>query len=238
MSSTIIICKDGSSTLKQIELEETYHSQQGAYTEAMHIYINEGINYLSHLHSLSEVNIFDVGLGTGVNCILTYLWQIKREKPIKINYYGIEKFPLLYSKVQKLKYPQYIAKESNLPEYLSNLEDFMAQLHMAEWDKNILISTNFNLYKINGDISTYNFSHLSKSTVPTIIYYDTFSPNSQPELWDQSIFERLYMNISNNSTLVTYCSKGIVKQGLRCAGFNVQRLPGPPMKRHIIRATK
>jgi Protein of unknown function (DUF752). len=38
--------------------------------------------------------------------------------------------------------------------------------------------------------------------------------------------------------LVTYCSKGIVKQAIRNAGFALERLSGPKGKRHIIRAYK
>ncbi|HON70670.1 MAG TPA: MnmC family methyltransferase, partial [Tenuifilum sp.] len=38
--------------------------------------------------------------------------------------------------------------------------------------------------------------------------------------------------------LVTYSAKGLVKQNLRQAGFNVERLQGPPGKRHMVRAWK
>ncbi|MBK7030022.1 MAG: hypothetical protein IPH45_12775 [Bacteroidales bacterium] len=38
--------------------------------------------------------------------------------------------------------------------------------------------------------------------------------------------------------MVTYSCKGIVKRALRSAGFSIQKLPGPPGKREILRAIK
>ena len=71
-----------------------------------------------------------------------------------------------------------------------------------------------------------------------IVYFDAFAPEDQPEMWESDRFKMLYRLLNSNGILVTYCSKGVVKQALREAGFNVKRLPGPQGKRHIVRATK
>nr|MBP6663603.1 SAM-dependent methyltransferase [Paludibacter sp.] len=36
----------------------------------------------------------------------------------------------------------------------------------------------------------------------------------------------------------TYCAKGIVRRAMQSAGFQVERLPGPPGKRQILRGAK
>jgi len=38
--------------------------------------------------------------------------------------------------------------------------------------------------------------------------------------------------------LVTYSAKGSVRRALLQVGFSVERLPGPPGKREMLRATK
>ena len=68
--------------------------------------------------------------------------------------------------------------------------------------------------------------------------FDAFAPEKQPKLWTEEIFTRLYNNLNTNGILTTYSSKGIVKQALRKAGFHLKRIPGPPGKRHMLRARK
>ncbi len=237
MSNTIIISKDGSSTLKPEGIDETYHSIEGAYTEAEHIYIKTGIEHLCNKTNNTEINIFDVGLGTGLNAILTYLWQNNNATSPIINYYGIEKYPLEYCKVKELNYPEYICS-NHVYNTIDSINEFIQKLHSSAWGEKVKITDKFNLHKINGDILNYQFDVLLESTPPTVVFYDTFSPNSQPQLWSKNIFDRLAQALQNKeSILVTYCSKGIVKQALRDAGFTIERLPGPPMKRHILRAS-
>ena len=236
MDNSIIVSKDGSFTLKPQLINETYHSSNGAYTEAMHIYINSGVDFLHQHYKTEEITIIDIGLGTGLNCILSYIWQDKTEDAPKINYYGIEKFPLTIEKVEKLNYPSYLEKEAGFN--ITQLTEITKQIHTSNWETQIAISDNFNLTKIKADIQTINLKEHIKINSKTVIFYDTFSPNSQPELWSREIFKKLSDIIGTESILVTYSSKGTVKQALREAGFNVKRLPGPPMKRHILRATK
>ena len=79
------------------------------------------------------------------------------------------------------------------------------------------------------------FYPVSYEGKPSAIFYDTFSPATQPELWDEKIFRAIACGCASGSILTTYCSKGTVKQALRNAGFNLERLDGPPGKRHILR---
>jgi tRNA U34 5-methylaminomethyl-2-thiouridine-forming methyltransferase MnmC len=71
-----------------------------------------------------------------------------------------------------------------------------------------------------------------------VVYFDAFSPESQPELWSSYIFEKLYGAMRQGGLLVTYCAKGEVKRTLKKIGFTLESLPGPPGKREMTRATK
>jgi tRNA U34 5-methylaminomethyl-2-thiouridine-forming methyltransferase MnmC len=71
-----------------------------------------------------------------------------------------------------------------------------------------------------------------------LIYFDAFGPPTQPEMWVESVFSKIYETIKLNGCLVTYCAKGEVKRTLKKVGFTVESLPGPLGKREMVRAIK
>ena len=397
MEHTIATSNDGSSTLQLTQFGEAYHSTNGAYTEATHIYIQCGVEHLFHklagtatelisgstssntgylphtpLEPSAAINIFDVGFGTGLNCILAWAWQQQlRQKGLpypKIHYWGIEKYPIPLSEIEQLNYPNIIAQHTGLlPDNLSEVFHFM---HKCQWEENMAVpwipemplsgnkctsecatttemyhsgnkiasecattaestlsgnkctpqcstttesplsgnkytpqcstttemyhsgnkitsecattaesplsgnkctpqcstttemyhlgnkmasecattcrtfdlekdyrEEDFVLHKSCADIAALGAEYYRKAMGPAVVFYDTFSPATQPELWDEEIFRNIAAGCSPGSVLVTYCSKGTVKQALRNSGFTLERLAGPPGKRHILRGT-
>ena len=142
MQHTITTSADGSSTLQLTEFGETYHSTNGALTEAMHIYIKAGVEHLFHAMEAPEcINVFDVGFGTALNCILLYAWQQQlRQQGLphpQIRYCGIEKYPIQPTEAQSLNYPTIIAQQLNLlPDKLAEIFHLM---HSCPWEKDIAI---------------------------------------------------------------------------------------------------
>lgn len=270
MQHTITTSADGSSTLQLTQFGESYHSTNGAFTEAMHIYIRCGVEHhfqklCNNSHSTENtppcINIFDIGFGTALNCILLYAWQQQlRQAGLpypRIHYYGIEKYPIQPSEAQQLNYPTIIAHQLNLPP--DNLSEIFHLMHNCPWEKDTAIpplsteagqlqTKDFILHKRCADITyigaeyyreacSKKESRRSSDTATAVVFYDTFSPATQPELWDEGIFRSIAAGCTPGSVLVTYCSKGTVKQALRSAGFTLERLAGPPGKRHILRGT-
>ena len=266
MEHTLATSADGSNTLQLTRFNETYHSRNGAFTEASHIYIRCGLEYLfekglqssSGAPELSSgapaagistsaaptvcINIFDVGLGTALNCILTWCWRqqlIRSGLPHpKIAYYGIEKYPIPPHEALQMNYPQVIAGQMGIILHPEEISSAFEKIHTCEWEKDVEITPGFTLHKSCADISLLQGDYYSAgkySSSPAMIFYDTFSPATQPELWDESIFRAIASGCAPGSILTTYCSKGTVKQALRNAGFTLERLSGPPGKRHILR---
>lgn len=238
MNREIVKTADGSFTLKIDGGQECFHSVNGAYTESMHIFIQNGLRY--YIDSIIEyksaqtanINILEVGFGTGLNCILTAV--AAQEYPtIQINYNAIEKYPLSLEEFEQLEYKTLVADEHH---YLAS------HIHVCKWDQKVELKKNFFLKKINCDIEALELSNIIEELVDkqlaNIVYFDAFSPNIQPQLWSVNIFKGLYNLMSINSVLVTYSAKGDVKRALREAGFNVTRKQGPPGKRHITIARK
>ena len=212
--------EDGSLTLFAPTFGEHYHSTHGARQESEYIFLRLGLLHRLEESSMSDrpLRLFEVGLGTGLNALLTKGAVEQAKRPLC--YYSIERYPLEEELVNQLNY-------SGLP-----TEDLRA-IHEAPWGEDISLSPYFTLHKIQGDLTTSPFP-----AGLDLIYFDAFSPESQPELWEEGIFRRLFEASSPGAVLTTYCAKGEVRRRLQRAGFLVERLAGPPGKREVLRATR
>lgn len=217
----IELTADGSHTLFVPELNEHYHSTNGAIQESTHVFIQTGLSACKK----DVINVFEIGFGTGLNAFLTLL-NIK-ETQLSIYYTGVEAYPLPDSIINNLNYI-----ENHSPEEQS----LYFRLHDADWNIESEILPNFHLTKINADFTQFDFSVIKNPL--DLIYFDAFAPDKQTEMWSQEIFDQLYAVTNHQGILVTYCAKGIVRRMMQQAGYIVERLPGPPGKREMLRATK
>lgn len=209
---------DGTVTLYVPALNEHYHSVHGAMQESMHVFIRAGL--LEAAKTKKELQIFEMGFGTGLNALLTWRWA--QMNALNIHYTSVEKFPLEKTVIDSLNYAE---KDETV---------FFEQIHSAEWNIQSVIAGNFNLQKKLGDISEINFPQKSFD----VIYFDAFAPRVQPELWTDEIFGKMFSLLNPAGILVTYCAKGEVKRSMKRAGFEVETLAGPPGKREMTRGRK
>ncbi len=212
----VIETSDGSSSVFDSQFGENFHSTHGAIAESMHVFIQNGLKLINS----NEIKILEIGFGTGLNCLLTIL---NKEESQNVIYHTLEKFPLNNEHISLLNYSKLLNITSELFQKISN----------AEWGIGCDIADKFHLKKINIDLLEFNSEELYD-----IIYFDAFSTNTQPELWTNEIFAKMFFNLKTNRILTTYSAKGDVKRALRNAGFEVFRIKGPIGKRHILRALK
>lgn len=107
-------------------------------------------------------------------------------------------------------------------------------MHEAHWNEPLSISPFFLLEKRNEDILQFQLPEASID----LIYHDAFSPNAEPTLWTTDLFQKMYKVLKVGGVWVSYCAKGQVRRDLQSSGFQVERLPGPPGKREMLRAIK
>lgn len=218
MHSELFITEDGSHTLYVAAIDECYHSTHGAIQESMHIFIDSCLKFCGK----DEIHILEIGFGTGLNAFLSMIEAGRSSK--MIHFTSIEKYPLQLEKVVLLNYPDEIS--------ILHKEEFK-RMHSCSWGNEVSISPNFKLTKLNDDFTTFNFT-----TKFDLIYFDAFSPEKQPEMWTEKLFATIFNHCNTNAILTTYCAKGAVRRALQSAGFVVERIPGPPGKREILRARK
>ncbi len=221
MKRTLFKTGDGSFTLHIPEWDEQYHSKHGAIAEALHVFIKEGFYHWFSKNSSKEISIMEIGFGTGLNGFLTFLETEKTK--LKVDFTGVEGYPLGLDEIEKLNYAS----------ILNTSEDKFLRLHSSPWEEKIAFSENFFLTK-----QQKLFSAISAENTFDLIYFDAFGIRVQPELWTEEIFQKMYDALKPNGILVTYAANGNARRAMQAVGFLVERLPGPPGKKEMLRGTK
>ncbi|TYC17129.1 tRNA (5-methylaminomethyl-2-thiouridine)(34)-methyltransferase MnmD [Bizionia gelidisalsuginis] len=226
MKRQIITTDDGSKTIHIPEWNEQYHSKHGAIQEANYVYLDKGlIGFLSsdkHQGSIPNVSILEIGFGTGLNAFLTLLYAEKHQLAIK--YVGVEAYPITAEELQSLNYSE-VASD--------NTSELFNTMHSVPWETFETICEVFQLKK-----QKKSFLEIDAIAEFDVIYFDAFGPRVQPELWTEAVFKTMYTALKTNGVLVTYCVQGHARRAMISAGFTVEKLEGPPGKRHMLRAHK
>ncbi|MCP9235709.1 tRNA (5-methylaminomethyl-2-thiouridine)(34)-methyltransferase MnmD [Lewinella sp. JB7] len=220
-SPTPFLTADGSHSLRS-PAGISYHSTHGAIQESQHIFIEYGLLPLLRDEHPRDLNILEMGFGTGLNALLVR--AVAANHPgTRFAYTTFERYPVGGEQVRQLNYPARLG----LP-----AERFF-QLHDAPWGEPTQLDANFVLHKRREDFLGTG-PHPARPV--ELIIYDAFAPENQPELWTPEAMRQCYAWLKPGGRLLTYCAKGQFKRNLRVAGFRVERLPGPVGKREITRA--
>ncbi|MFN8286117.1 MAG: tRNA (5-methylaminomethyl-2-thiouridine)(34)-methyltransferase MnmD [Chitinophagales bacterium] len=224
----IITTADGSHTLYSEQFNEIYHSRHGAIQESKHVFIEAGLNAVLRSGEVfsneNPVYIFETGFGTGLNALLTMLEAEKQN--FKVNYTSIELYPIPIETIKELNYTDILGYQYCYGPYHS--------LHLVRWNEVHPVTPHFSFKKIQDSLLQYQLP----SETYHLIYFDAFAPEHQPEMWTAEVFTKVYKALKPGGLLVTYCSKSVVQKAMKEAGFSIEKLPGPPGKREMIRAHK
>jgi len=165
-------------------------------------------------------SILEVGFGTGLNALLAMRWA--EEHQVYVHFTTLETNVLSPALAAQLNYASSEKERS----------DFL-KIHTCAWNEDVAITPHFTLHKVHRRVQ-------DEQAVDEydVVFYDAFGPPTQPEMWTLAIFQRMFAALKPGGIFVTYCAKGQVRRDLQAAGFTVERLPGPPGKREMLRATK
>ena len=218
MKREILTTNDGSTTIHLPDWDESYHSKHGAIQEAYHVFIKSGLS----LFEGKSVSILEIGFGTGLNAFITFLETLNKEK---VNYVGVEAYPISADEVLQMNY----VSELQAVDFKSIFET----MHSCSWEIVNQLKTNFYLTK-----RKQFFQDIEDKNSYDLVYFDAFGFPLQPELWSETIFKKMYDALLPNGVLVTYACRTPIKNAMLAAGFSIEKLPGAPGKREMLRATK
>lgn len=219
MKREIIITNDGSTTIHIPDWNENYHSTHGAIQEAKHVFIKNGLDLLQNQKSIS---LLEIGFGTGLNAFITFLETLDKEK---VNYVGVEAYPISSEEIAQMNY----VSELQATQY----QVIFDKMHSCDWESQQNITNNFILTK-----RRQFFQDIDDKEQYDLIYFDAFGFPLQPELWSEVIFKKMFDALLPNGVLVTYACRTSIKNAMLSVGFSIEKLPGAPGKREMLRAIK
>ena len=229
----VIETDDGSRTLYLPGLDETYHSTHGAVTESRHVYIEKGLDFWRAAHpEARELTVFEMGLGTGTNAMLAMDWCVAND--CKMRYYSVEKFPLGQDLMRE--YWGSTGIDDGDDSVIQDVSRRSDALHSSPWEQWVEIPLKcggFDVFKHESDIQD--------AVLPAdidVVFWDAFGPQKQEGVWGVELFQPIFHAMQEGGVFVTYSAAGDVKRALKQVGFAVERLDGPPFKRHMLRAKK
>lgn len=214
----IITTADGSSSIYLPDFDEHYHSVHGAVQESKHVFMKMGWEPLAEKQD--DISILEIGFGTGLNALLV-MEACLRAPGKKVFYHSLEAYPVSPEDAAQLKYTETLHEE-------------FLRLHEAKWNEIVEIVPGFQLLKEETTLAKF----LPEENRFDLVFFDAFAPRVQPELWTEEVFRKMNRALKAGGLLVTYCSKGDVRRAMIAAGFSVEKLPGPPGKREMLRAKK
>ena len=224
MKRKIVTTGDGSTTIQITDWNEQYHSMHGAVQEARHVFLKMGLDFwMNENPDQNSLHILEIGFGTGLNALLTLMHAEKSS--VNLLYEGVEAYPVSSEELAQLNYLE--AADAQV------FEAVFEKMHQTPWEQTETITEAFQLKK-----RKQTFETLEDQDQHDLIYFDAFGARVQPELWEEPIFEKMYCALKAGGVLVTYAAKGSVRRAMQAVGFKVERLPGPPGKREMLRAVK
>lgn len=217
-----IITGDGSKTLFNEQIGECYHSKHGAIQESRHVFIQTGLDHYLQKQAVSEVAILEIGFGTGLNFTQTLAYM--EDKDIQLDYVGIEGYPLPLEVIQQMGYDAFVSAE--------NWENYCSGYHQALTGSTV-INPQVDLHIAHTLLMDYN----SDKTFD-VVYFDAFAAIHQPEMWSDEALAHVAKFIKPGGVFVTYAITGNLKRSMKALGFSIEKAPGAPGKREMLRATK
>ena len=230
MDSTLKLVKtnDGSSTLFHPLIGEHYHSHHGALQESKHVFLTSGLQFfLDKKNTLNgsstdKVSILEVGFGTGLNYLLTADYCFKNE--IGLNYTGIERYPLSKDLIDKTDYAAFVDKS------LANSFYFNYPIILEESEETTVLENSYL------EIAVLDALNFRSTKTFDVLYFDAFSAIHQPEMWTKELLAHLNSFLNPGGVFITYAITGNLKRTMKSLGFEIEKVPGAPGKREMLRA--
>lgn len=218
MALKIITTEDGSQSLFDEELNETYHSTKGAKSESEYVFLEKGLDYWLEKKPMAAnpISVLEVGFGTGLNAWLTWKWT--QQKGRSVDMVTLEPFPV----GSPIRSQMDLAKDIHF-----NL------LHGCPWEEQVRLSDYFKIEKRQARLE--DLKELNKYDV---VFFDAFAPSKQPDMWSANNLRICFASLKNGGILTTYCAQGQFKRDLAEVGFEEEVLPGALGKKEMVRAFK
>ena len=209
--------------------DDVYHSADGGLGQARHVFL-AGNDLPRRWQGRERFVILETGFGLGLNFLATWAaWRANPQRCARLHFVACELHPFSREDLATL--------HAHWPELAPLAADLQTQwpvltpgLHRLNLDGGRVTLT---LYLGDARDGLEQLALCADA-----FYLDGFSPARNPELWSERIFHLLARLAAPDATLATWSVAGQVREGLRRAGFELEKSPGFGGKRQMLRGRR
>ncbi|SDN67009.1 bifunctional tRNA (5-methylaminomethyl-2-thiouridine)(34)-methyltransferase MnmD/FAD-dependent 5-carboxymethylaminomethyl-2-thiouridine(34) oxidoreductase MnmC [Vreelandella arcis] len=207
--------------------DDVYFSREDGRAETEHVFV--AANHLPERFAAWQQRrafvIGETGFGTGLNMLCAWASFAKHAPAnARLHLLSTEKFPL-----DRVSLARALSAWPTLSTYAQVLCDqwpeAVSGIHRLHLSERVTLDLHFGdtaerLAQLDGQVDAW--------------FLDGFAPSKNPDMWQPALFEAMAARSRPGATFATFTCAGIVKRGLKAAGFTWQKVPGFGRKREML----
>lgn len=213
--------------------DDVYFSNESGLAETRYVFLqHNGLPERWHSHPRRFFHVIETGFGTGLNFLLC--WQAfrlyRQQHPMaqcqQLYFSTFEKYPLTAADLQQAlrAWPE-LAELATL--LLAQYPVALPGCHRLQLDDG---TVTLDLWL--GDVQD-NLPQLPLANRADAWFLDGFAPSKNPQMWQDFLFDGMARLSQAGTTVATFTSAGLVRRGLKSAGFTVEKVKGFGRKREM-----
>ncbi|MEQ6917108.1 bifunctional tRNA (5-methylaminomethyl-2-thiouridine)(34)-methyltransferase MnmD/FAD-dependent 5-carboxymethylaminomethyl-2-thiouridine(34) oxidoreductase MnmC [Halomonas aquatica] len=207
--------------------DDVYFSRHDGRAETEHVFINANRlpERLAAWQGPRPFVIGETGFGTGLNMLCAWTcFDAHAPSQARLHLISTEKFPLARDDLARAlaAWPDLAERAARLVE---QWPEPVAGVHRLWLDDRVTLDLHFGdtterLRLLDGRVDAW--------------FLDGFAPSKNPEMWHPELFAAMAARSRPDATLATFTCAGVVKRGLKAAGFAWRKVPGFGRKREML----
>ncbi len=218
---------------------DTYFSTVGAVAEKTHVFL-KGNQLAQRFESLQENVTFviaELGFGLAVNFLLTWqLWQTHAPENSQLHFISTELNPLIKEDLTHVLclFPELSFYANQLLSDYPTLTPGSHRLNFGSVSLTLLLGDAGEMLNEWVCDSELNFQKELRSFTVDAWYFDGFSPQKNPALWENDLLNTVRLLSDTKTTLTSYSVASSFKKALESSGFCYRKEKGIGKKREFI----
>ncbi|WP_413615925.1 bifunctional tRNA (5-methylaminomethyl-2-thiouridine)(34)-methyltransferase MnmD/FAD-dependent 5-carboxymethylaminomethyl-2-thiouridine(34) oxidoreductase MnmC [Halomonas cupida] len=217
----------GATSPHSTAFDDVYFSRHDGRAETQHVFIdaNRLPQRFAAWHESRPFVIGETGFGTGLNMLCA--WQsFEQHAPAdaRLHLISTECFPMQHDDLQRALsvWPDLADKAATL---VAQWPAAVTGIHRLVLSSRVILDLHIGdscerLALLDGRVDAW--------------FLDGFAPSKNPRMWQPELFTLMAARSRPGATFATFTCAGIVKRGLKAAGFRWRKVPGFGRKREML----
>lgn len=207
---------------------DVYFSRHDGRAQTEHVFVHHN-RLPERFAAWQETRPFvigETGFGTGLNMLCAWAcFDSHAPRTARLHLVSTEKYPLARDDVRRALavWPDLAGRARTL---IAQWPEPVTGVHRLILSERVTLDLHYGdsaerLSRLDGRVDAW--------------FLDGFAPAKNPEMWRAALFEAMAAHSRPGATFATFTCAGLVKRGLKAAGFSWEKVPGIGRKREMLR---